>query len=51
MSTAAKADLADELAGYDLGKGTVRFPSDTPLPDELVRRVVETRIAEADATR
>lgn len=49
MSTDAMATLAEDLRGYDLGKGTIRFPSATPLPDALVRRVVETRIAEVDA--
>jgi uncharacterized protein YdhG (YjbR/CyaY superfamily) len=29
-----------ELAGYQGGKGTVRFPLDEPIPYELVRRIV-----------
>ena len=36
-----------ELAHYDGGKGTVRFPIDQPIPHDLIRRIVKYRI-EAD---
>ena len=36
----------DELKGYSTSKGTVRFPTDRPLPTALVRKLVKTRIAE-----
>lgn len=36
--------LADDLAGYDCNKGTVRFPVDTPLPKSLLRKLVVARI-------
>jgi uncharacterized protein YdhG (YjbR/CyaY superfamily) len=39
----------DELTGYDLAKGTIRFPADKPLPPGLVRKLVKTRIAEYSA--
>jgi uncharacterized protein YdhG (YjbR/CyaY superfamily) len=39
---------ADELAAYDLRKGTLRFSADKPLPDRLVTRIVKSRIAEID---
>jgi len=39
----------DELAGYETAKGTVRFPIGQPLPEELVRKLVRTRLAEIDA--
>jgi hypothetical protein len=35
----------NELAGYDLAKGTIRFPADKPLPVGLVK----TRIAKYSA--
>jgi uncharacterized protein YdhG (YjbR/CyaY superfamily) len=35
----------NELAGYDLAKGTIRFPAHKPLP----ARLVKTRIAEYSA--
>lgn len=36
----------NELKDYDIAKGTIRFPADRPLPSALVRKLVETRIAE-----
>jgi uncharacterized protein YdhG (YjbR/CyaY superfamily) len=35
-----------ELAGYDLAKGTVRFPIGRPLPLKLIGRIVRFRVAE-----
>jgi len=37
--------LADELSGYDTSKGTIRFTPDKPLPEALVRRLVEMKVA------
>jgi uncharacterized protein YdhG (YjbR/CyaY superfamily) len=39
-------DLAAELDGHDVGKTSVRFPLDQPLPSRLIKTVVEYRIAE-----
>jgi uncharacterized protein YdhG (YjbR/CyaY superfamily) len=38
------AELEDELDGYEWAKGTLRFPADQPLPEHLVRRLVEVRL-------
>src|SRR5258708_107098 len=38
-------DYADQLEGYDLSKGTIRFQPDKPLPATLVRKLVKDRIA------
>ena len=38
--------LSVELASYQATKGSLHFPVDQPLPDALVRRLVETRIRE-----
>ncbi|MEZ4703373.1 MAG: DUF1801 domain-containing protein [Rhodothermales bacterium] len=46
MSNTVAAGFTDELAAYDTGTGTVRFQPDDPLPDTLVLRLVEARIAE-----
>jgi uncharacterized protein YdhG (YjbR/CyaY superfamily) len=38
-----------ELAGYDLAKGTIRFPAEKPLPARLVKKLVKTRVAQYSA--
>jgi uncharacterized protein YdhG (YjbR/CyaY superfamily) len=40
------AGLGDALSGYERTSGSLHFPVDEPLPDELVRRLVEARLAE-----
>jgi uncharacterized protein YdhG (YjbR/CyaY superfamily) len=40
-----------ELAGYDTGKGSIRFSASEPLPSALVRKLVEARIAENERLR
>jgi uncharacterized protein YdhG (YjbR/CyaY superfamily) len=40
---------ADELKGYDLAKGTIRFSADKPMPSALVKKLVKTRLAERSA--
>jgi uncharacterized protein YdhG (YjbR/CyaY superfamily) len=39
------ADLGDAVAGYTCTKGSLHFPIDEPLPDDLVRRLVEAKLA------
>jgi uncharacterized protein YdhG (YjbR/CyaY superfamily) len=47
--------LGEELKPYAVGKGTVRFPADRPIPLELVTRIIEIRnrqqAQEADARK
>lgn len=38
------ADLADDLAGYERTTGSLHFPPDQPLPDALVRSLVEAKL-------
>jgi uncharacterized protein YdhG (YjbR/CyaY superfamily) len=35
----------EELRTYKTGKGSVQFPLDRPLPTDLIRRIVEFRVA------
>lgn len=37
-------ELGADLAGYRSTKGSLHFAVDQPLPDDLVRRLVETRM-------
>jgi uncharacterized protein YdhG (YjbR/CyaY superfamily) len=41
--------LAAELDGFSTSQGAVQFSLEHPLPDELVRRIVDARMAEIDA--
>ena len=41
------AAFADELAPYQHAKGSVQFPLGEPLPADLIRRIVESRVAES----
>lgn len=46
LSPAVIAAFADELAGFELSKGTIRFQPGAPLKVALVRRIVKARLAE-----
>lgn len=48
MSGAVIAAHAEELAGYDTSKGTIRFAADAGLPAKLVRKLVAARRAELE---
>ncbi len=36
----------EELSGYELSKGTIRFPLNRQIPFDLVKRIVEFRVKE-----
>jgi len=40
------ASFKKELSGYEVTRGTVRFPLDTKLPLNLVRKIVKFRVKE-----
>jgi len=39
----------EELKDYSTSRGTIRFQADNPIPAALVRKLIETRIAEITA--
>jgi uncharacterized protein YdhG (YjbR/CyaY superfamily) len=51
MSASTLDDFRDEVEGYDISKGTIRFQPAQPLPASLVRKLVKARIAENELQR
>jgi uncharacterized protein YdhG (YjbR/CyaY superfamily) len=37
-------EMGDDIAGYQSTKGSLHFPVDQPLPDVLVRKLVEAKM-------
>jgi uncharacterized protein YdhG (YjbR/CyaY superfamily) len=46
MSTGVMRAHAAELKAYELGKGSIQFQADKPLPKSLVTKLVKARFAE-----
>ena len=46
MTGGVREKFKKELAGYEGGKGTVRFPLDEPIPYPLISRIVKFKAAE-----
>jgi uncharacterized protein YdhG (YjbR/CyaY superfamily) len=49
MSPEVVPQFAEELKGFDVGKGCIRFKADQRLPAKLVTRIVRARLAETAA--
>ena len=47
LSERIAAHFGDELAGYELDKGTIRFPLDEPVPAALIGRIAKFLAAQA----
>lgn len=46
VTPSAKEALADDLAGYATGKGSLKIPHASELPRELIRALIDERIRE-----
>jgi uncharacterized protein YdhG (YjbR/CyaY superfamily) len=40
------AEFTEDLAAYESGKGTLKFPFDKPIPFDLITKIVKFRVAE-----
>lgn len=40
------AAFRKELSGYKMGKGSIQFPIDQPMPLDLIAKIVQFRVAE-----
>jgi len=50
-SDTAFSRIARVLAGYDIAESTIRFPPDSPLPDDVVAAILNERAKEIRPTR
>ena len=45
-SAAVVQELGEDIRPFLAGRGTIRFPADQPIPEDVVTRVVRTRVTE-----
>lgn len=45
------SELGNELAGYEVNKGTIRFPFNKPVPVRLIQRIARIRAKEEAAAK
>ncbi|MBS1598914.1 MAG: DUF1801 domain-containing protein [Bacteroidetes bacterium] len=36
----------NELSGYEISQGTIKFPLDKPIPVDLIRRIIKFKVSE-----
>jgi uncharacterized protein YdhG (YjbR/CyaY superfamily) len=49
ISGAIREAFREDLAGYAMSKGTIRFPFDKPFPASLIKKLVKAQLAERKA--
>lgn len=42
--------VADQLPGFDRTKGALHFSAEHPVPDDVLRHIIELRLAEIDGS-
>lgn len=45
-SSTVRARFSEELKPFETGKGTLQFTPDSPIPSDLITRLVKARVAE-----
>jgi uncharacterized protein YdhG (YjbR/CyaY superfamily) len=48
VSTEVVDGVTGQLRGFELSKGTIRFTVEQPLPDDVVRELARSRVAEIE---
>lgn len=51
FSGAVVASVVDDLPGFETTSGSIHYSAEHPLPEDVLRRIIETRRAEIDAQR
>ncbi|MFN8539428.1 MAG: DUF1801 domain-containing protein [Thermomicrobiales bacterium] len=51
FSPAAIDSVKDQLGGFDLSKGTIRFTPATPIPDDVLKQIIDARLKEIAAAK
>src|SRR5690242_16962395 len=46
FSPAAIDSVKDQLDGFELSKGTIRFTPDNPIPDDALHQIIDARLKE-----
>jgi len=49
ISGAVREKYSEELAGYSMSKGTIRFPFDKPIPSGLIKKLLKAALQENEA--
>jgi uncharacterized protein YdhG (YjbR/CyaY superfamily) len=51
FSPAAIDIVKDQLGGFELSKGTIRFTPDNPIPESVLQQIIDARLKEIAAAK